>query len=89
MAHFARIDNGIVRQVIVVSNDDAPDPYPESEPIGQAFIAEILGLSGVWLQTSYHGNFRGRYAGVVYTYDPDFDEFVAPPEPEPEPEPEP
>jgi len=89
MAHFARIDNGIVRQVIVVSNDDAPDPYPESEPIGQAFIAEILGLSGVWLQTSYHGNFRGRYAGVGYIYDPDLDEFVAPPEPEPEPEPEP
>jgi len=89
MAHFARIDNGIVRQVIVVSNDDAPDPYPESEPIGQAFIAEILGLSGVWLQTSYHGNFRGRYAGVGYTYDPDLDKFVAPPEPEPEPEPEP
>jgi len=85
MAHFAQLDdNNIVQQVIVISNDDAPDPYPESEPIGQAFIA-TLGLRGVWLQTSYHGNFRGTYAGIGYTYDPVIDEFVAPPEPEPEP----
>ena len=81
MAHFAQLDNNnIVQQVIVISNDDAPDPYPESEPIGQAFIA-ALGLPGVWLQTSYHGTFRGCYAGLGYTYDPDLDEFVAPPEP--------
>jgi hypothetical protein len=89
MAHFARIDSGIVREVIVVSNDDAPDPYPESEPLGQAYIADTLKLEGVWLQTSYHGTFRGRYAGIGYTYDPTLDEFVAPPQPKPEPEPEP
>jgi len=45
MAHFARIKNGIVTQVIVISNDDAPDPYPASEALGQAFIA-TLGLTG-------------------------------------------
>jgi hypothetical protein len=87
MAHFAHIENSIVQQVIVVSNDDAPDPYPESEPIGQAFIADVLGLPGVWLQTSYHGTFRGLYAGIGYTYDPTADEFVPPPNPEPVPEP--
>jgi len=86
MAHFAQLDdNNIVQQVIVVSNDDAPDPYPESEPLGQAFIADVLGLPGVWLQTSYHGTFRGCYAGLGYLYDPTIDEFVPPPEPEPEP----
>ena len=81
MAHFARIDNGIVREVIVISDDVAPDPAPDNEQQGQAFIANVLGLAGEWKQTSYNGNFRGRYAGLGYTYDPDLDEFVAPPEP--------
>jgi len=80
MAHFARLDNNnIVRQVIVISDDVAPDPAPDNEQQGQAFIADVLGLSGTWLQTSYNGNFRGVFAGVGYTYDPDLDEFVAPP----------
>jgi hypothetical protein len=82
MAHFARIDEGVVREVIVVNNADCGGgDFPESEPIGQAFIAEI-GLDGEWLQTSYNGNFRGTYAGIGYTYDADLDVFVAPPVPE-------
>lgn len=88
MAHFAKVnDENVVEEVIVVSNTDAPDPYPESEPLGQAFIADVLNLPGVWLQTSYHGNFRGLYAGPGYLYDPTVDEFVPPPEPEPPLEP--
>ena len=84
MAHFARIDDqNVVRQVIVISDDRAPDPAPDNEAQGQAFIADVLGLAGEWKQTSYHGNFRGVYAGVGYTYDPALDEFVAPPEPAP------
>ena len=80
MAHFAKIENETVTQVIVVSNDDCGGgDYPDSEPIGQAFIAS-LGLTGEWLQTSYHANFRANYAGIGYTYDADLDEFV-PPEP--------
>ena len=63
MAHFAKVDNGIVQTVIVVSNDDAPD-----EATGQAFIASI-GLEGDWVQTSYNNNpvegaSRGKYAGI-------------------------
>jgi hypothetical protein len=79
MAHFALIDDtNIVREVIVIANDDCGGgDFPESEPIGQAFIA-ALGLPGTWLQTSYHGNFRKRYAGIGYNYDSDIDEFVAP-----------
>jgi len=72
MAHFAKVLNNIVQEVIVVSNDDAP-----TEEVGQAFIAS-LGLDGQWLQTSYNNNFRGRYAGIGYTYDAELDEFVAP-----------
>ena len=68
MAHFARIENGIVREVIVVSNDDAP-----TEAAGQAFIASI-GLTGEWVQTSYNNNpvegaSRGKYAGIGDLWD--------------------
>jgi hypothetical protein len=84
MAHFARVDDGIVREVIVIDNADCGGgDFPESEPIGQAFIASI-GLAGQWHQTSYNGNFRGTYAGIGFTYDADADEFVAPAAPEAE-----
>lgn len=68
MAHFAQIKNGIVTQVIVVSNEDAP-----TEAAGQTFIAE-LGLEGEWIQTSYNNNLvegqdRGKYAGIGDVWD--------------------
>lgn len=78
MAHFAKVENGIVQQVIVVSNDDcAGGSLPESEPAGQEFIAS-LGLEGEWIQTSYNGNFRGAYAGVGSTYDSETEKFSTP-----------
>jgi hypothetical protein len=82
MAHFARIDDGIVREVIVIDNADCGGgDFPESEAAGQAFIASI-GLAGEWRQTSYNGNFRGTYAGIGFTYDSDLDEFLPPKLPE-------
>ena len=64
MAHFAQIENGIVQQVIVVSNDDCDGGnLPKSEAAGQAFIAS-LGLDGEWVQTSYNANFRGKFAAI-------------------------
>jgi hypothetical protein len=78
MAHFARVDNGVVRQVIVISNDDCGGgDFPASEPIGQAFIASI-GLAGEWKQTSYSGSFRAKYAGIGDVYDAETDTFVSP-----------
>ena len=78
MAHFAQVQDGIVRNVIVIDNSDCGGgDYPDSEPIGQAFIAAI-GIDGDWLQTSYNNNFRGQYAGQGITYDPVLDEFVSP-----------
>jgi len=78
VAHFAQINNGVVLEVIVVSNDDcAGGDFPESEAAGQAFIAS-LGLAGEWRQTSYNNNFRGTYAGIGFTYDAVNDVFVAP-----------
>lgn len=78
MAHFAKIENGIVTQVIVVSNDDCGGgDFPASEPIGQAFI-KFIGLDGEWRQTSYGSNFRGKYAGLGDTFDVEADAFVSP-----------
>lgn len=82
MAHFALVNNNVVDQVIVIANSDCDDlQFPESEPIGQAFIAS-LEIDGDWKQTSYSGSFRGTYAGLGWTYDPDLDVFVAPVIPE-------
>lgn len=80
MAYFAQIDeDGIVLQVISVSNTDAPDPAPSnSEPLGQAFIADVLGLPGEWRQTSFSGSIRRRFAGIGWRYDADRDAFIAP-----------
>lgn len=91
MAYFAKInDTNIVLEVIAVSNETLDYlTFPESEPVGQAFIAS-LGLEGEWLQTSYNANFRGVYAGIGFTYDAslgEYGEFVAPYEPEPVPGP--
>ena len=76
MAHFAKVENGIVGQVIVVSNDDAP-----TEADGKAFIAS-LGLTGEWMQTSYNNNpiegaSRGKYAYIGDTWNGT--EFISPP----------
>ena len=45
MAHFAEIKNNIVERVIVVSNDNCGGgTFPESEVVGQEFLAS-LGLT--------------------------------------------
>ena len=81
MANFAEVTNNQVQRVIVVANEDCDNlPFPESEPIGQAYIAS-LGITGTWLQTSYNNNFRGTYAGIDYNYDAslgEYGEFVPP-----------
>lgn len=80
MAHFAQIIGDKVTQVIVIADEDCGGgQYPTSEPAGQAFIASI-GLGGEWRQTSYNANFRGKYAGIGYTFDRINDVFVEPTE---------
>jgi hypothetical protein len=76
MAHAARIEDGIVREVIVVpDNLDAT----ESDAAIEAYIHGI-GLQGKWIRTSYNATngFRGCYAGIGFTYDSELDVFVAP-----------
>ena len=72
MAHFAEIDpnGGTVLRVLVVPN--------EQEHRGQDFLANELGLGGVWIQTSYNNNIRYNYAGIGFTYDATRDAFIPP-----------
>jgi hypothetical protein len=78
MAHFAKLDDdNIVTQVIVVSDADCKDQDGnEVEAIGVAFCNNLLG--GRWVQTSYNGNIRKRYAGIGYSYNEQYDVFIAP-----------
>jgi hypothetical protein len=78
MAHFAELDdNNIVKQVIVVHNNELLDESGiESEQKGIDFCTNLFG--GRWLQTSYNSNIRKNYAGIGYLYDPIRDAFVAP-----------
>ena len=72
MAHYAEIDdNNIVTRVLVVGDDQ--------ENRGPAFLADALGLGGIWKKTSY--NTKGgvntlggtplhkNYAGIGYAFD--------------------
>lgn len=80
MAHFAKLDDtSTVIDVLVVNNETLNNlPFPESEPVGIAFLTEWSGGYTNWKQTSYNGNFRKNYAGVDYTYDAALDAFIAP-----------
>lgn len=80
MAHFAELDeNNVVKQVIVVNNNELLDNGVESEAKGIAFCQSLFG--GIWVQTSYNGNIRKNYAGIGFTYDSIRDAFI-PPKPE-------
>ena len=74
MAHYAKVENGIVVRVVVVGED---------------YLEEFLKLNpGQWVQTSYN-TFRGahlqggvplrkNFAGIGYTYDSELDAFIPP-----------
>lgn len=78
MAHFAELDanNVVLRVVVVDTKDNSTADGIEKESIGQAFCERLFG--GRWVQTSYNGNIRKRYAGIGYTYNQTLDAFVPP-----------
>ena len=71
MSHFAKVENGVVTQVIVAEQD--------------VIDSGLFGTG--WVQTSYntHGGqhpegrpLRKNYAGIGYTYDSTRDAFIPP-----------
>ena len=78
MAHVALVDeNNIVQAVHVINNEDLPNEGSFSAETEKAAneIQHSLGFMGDWKLTSYNDQFRGRFAGIGYSYDPDVDEF--------------
>lgn len=71
MAHFAKLDqDNYVTQVLVVNNSDIETlSFPESEPMGIAFLRNLFGPETLWAQTSYNNNFRYNYAGPGFAFD--------------------
>ena len=64
MAHYAKIENSIVTQVIV-AEEEFFDTFVDTTP-------------GIWLQASYNNNIRKNFAGIGFTYDSTRDAFIAP-----------
>lgn len=75
MAYFVEIKNGLVVNLIVINDSEIGTEFPNSETLGQTFIAS-LGLDGMWLQTS--DSIRNQFAQIGYTYDSSLDQFIAP-----------
>ena len=68
MAHHAKIENGIVTQVIVTCDADE-----------NTFADRMLAETGEqWVRTSYNGRIRYNYAGIGFVYDSIRDAFIAP-----------
>lgn len=84
MAYFAKLDdNNIVLGVDAVDDSNCGDlSFPESEPIGIAFLTQWSGGYANWKQTSIDNSFRKNYAGINYAYDATLDAFI-PPKPYP------
>ena len=80
MANFAKLDDkNLVIDVNAVANAVVNDlPFPESEPVGVAFLTDWSGGYTNWKQTSYNANFRKNLASIGYTYDAVLDAFIAP-----------
>ena len=92
MAHFAELiektdptgftsdKHWVVERVIVVSNDTstAAGPLGENDMHvdGETWCKNFFGQDTIWKQTSYNDNFRKKYAGKGYIYDPAKNKFL-------------
>ena len=79
MAHFAELDkDNVVTRIIVIANKDILDKNNvEQEQVGIAFCQSLFGQNTNWIQTSYNGSTRGKYAIVGDTYNADIDKFIS------------
>jgi len=81
-ANFAEIDkNGIVLKVVEACPIDVANNGGEQSEQAAEFFKKTKSLSplGVkWVQTSYEGLFRNKYAAIGDTYDSNTDRFISP-----------
>ena len=78
MAHFAKLEDNQVTDIVVVDNNDIVGADGnESEDVGIVFLKDLFGQDTVWKQTSWSASFRKNYAMIGGTYDADKDAFIA------------
>lgn len=68
-AHAAKIENGVVTQVIVI-------PHMDDDDAKITAYCNSIGLEGVWVDTSYVGARRSKYAGIGDLFDGE--NFISP-----------
>ena len=80
MAHFVQLDanNVVINGTVLVNSILLDETGTEQEALGIAFLQQIFGADTTWIQTSYSGRIRGRYAGIGMVYDPVADVFTVP-----------
>jgi len=80
MAFFAKLDEkNVVLGVFGVNDQELNNlSFPDSEPLGVAFLTEWSGGYTLWKQTSLEALFRKNYAGIGFEYDSILDAFIAP-----------
>ena len=64
MSHYAKVENGIVTNVIVADQE-----FIDSGAVGEP---------SEWIQTSYNNTIRNIYAGIGFLYIEEHDFFIAP-----------
>ena len=65
MSHFAKLNSSNIVENVIVAEQD----FINSGVVGDSFL---------WVQTSYNGNFRGKYASVGDTWDKVNEVFISP-----------
>ncbi len=89
MAHYAIIDErNIVIQVITGVDETVTQTDTDGTQVGGSskawesfYTAQLNNANLFVLRCSYHGNIRGAFPAIGWTYSADLDEFVAPVEP--------
>ena len=83
MAHYAFLDeNNIVTEVITGVDENIIQTDTDGTQVGgtseawEEFYGNFRGQT--CKRTSYNNNYRGRFAGIGFTYDPVNDIFIAP-----------
>ena len=61
-AYAAKIENGVVTSVIVI-------PFQDDDDAKVTAYCHSIGLTGTWVDTSYTGSRRGKYAAPGDSWD--------------------
>jgi hypothetical protein len=86
MPIFSKIDsntNIVIASYYVEDKDVQHLSFPESEPVGIQFLADLHEPNTYWKQTSQIKEFRKNYGTIGCFYDAERDAFIPPPPAQP------